>query len=205
MTHDIRRDYQAPALIAGPDDPLLLFQQWLDEACADPRIPDPTAFVLATVDAHGNPDARVVLLKQAQPKQLVFYTNYSSAKGQQLDHHAHVAMNFYWPTFARQVRITGVAARVSREQSERYFASRPKASQASAAVSRQSHVVDRAVLHQQYQLVLQQDDISCPTHWGGYAVTPMVFEFWHGQAGRLHDRIRYSRENTTWSQCFLAP
>lgn len=205
MTHDIRREYHASALLVGPDDPLAFFQQWLDEACATPDIPDPTAFVLATVDAAGHPDARVVLLKQAQPKELVFYTNYLSEKGWQIEHHRYVAMNFYWPSFSRQVRITGKAEQVDREQSERYFASRPKASQAAASVSRQSQIVDRALLHQQFEQALQQEVIACPPYWGGYCVTPLTFEFWHGQAGRLHDRIIYVHEHNAWRQFRLAP
>jgi pyridoxamine 5'-phosphate oxidase len=201
----IRRDYHAPPLLEGPDDPMALFHEWFSAACATSAIDDPTAFVLATVDSDGMPDTRVVLLKKIIANQFIFFTNYLSAKGLQLASNPHVALNFYWPFFSRQIRIRGVVEKVSRSLSIDYFNSRPHPSQASAFVSKQSQVVERKVLHQQFEQVMQQETIMCPDHWGGYAVTPNCFEFWHGQAGRLHDRLQYRLENKQWAQCILAP
>ena len=215
MTHwktiaDIRREYGDLSLSEeeAADSPILQFERWFAEVIKTEKS-DPTAMVLSTVDDRGHPDSRVVLLKEIDDSSFVFYTNYESAKAIQITMNPYVALNFYWPDMARQVRIRGRVKRTSTIQSDLYFSSRPKTSQLSAISSPQSREVsDRAELEQRLNELIakhQQEPIVRPAHWGGYEVCPDEIEFWQGRDNRLHDRIHYFRKDGTWVHRRLAP
>lgn len=208
--HSIRRDYQFDDLLEAQvgNDPLVLFDTWLEKAidiCPD----DPTAMVLSTVDSAGWPHSRVVLLKQRNDAGFSFFTNYDSEKGQQLAKNNKASMTFFWPALSRQVRIEGTIEKVSREASEAYFASRPRASQLAARTSRQSTTVEsRDALQQAFseeeQAFIDQD-VPCPNNWGGYVLKPAFIEFWQGRPSRLHDRICFTHTNSDWVITRKAP
>jgi pyridoxamine 5'-phosphate oxidase len=208
---DIRRDYAGRELNEADagTDPLQLFERWFAEAVAAVPL-EPNAMTLATVSADGAPSARIVLLKGFDASGFVFFTNYDSAKGRDLAAHPHAALLFYWAALDRQVRITGRVSRVTREESEAYFHSRPIASRISAAASPQSQVVrDREELERRVG-ELSRDyegrEVPRPEHWGGYRLTPDQIEFWQGRQSRLHDRLRYTRESSgDWTRVRLAP
>ena len=173
---------------------------------------DANAMTLATVDACGHPSARTVLLKGVDTEGFVFYTNHDSAKGRDLASRPHAALLFYWKSLERQVRITGAVTRVSQEESEAYFHSRPRESQLGAWASPQSRVIEsRDVLDTEYSRIEAAHPdpavpVPLPPHWGGYRVTPDRIEFWQGRANRLHDRLLYTREvDGRWSRARLAP
>jgi pyridoxamine 5'-phosphate oxidase len=189
-------------------DPIKQFQTWLNEAFAA-KLPLPEAMTLATATADGRPSARMVLLKQVDHEGFVFYTNYNSAKAQQLDANPHAALVFYWAQLDRQVRVEGSVSRTSAEESREYFATRPRESQIGAWASQQSEAIaSRAVLEERAaELEKQYGDreIDRPEYWGGYRVKPERIEFWLSRIGRLHDRILYQREGDAWSITRLAP
>jgi len=189
-------------------DPLVQLEAWLDDAKGAGMI-EPTAMTLATIEADGRPSARVVLFKGFLDGGLQFYTNYDSAKAQAIARQPAVALTFWWDRLERSVRVEGIAARVDRAQSERYFALRPRASQLGAAVSRQSQVVDsRAELESRLSALEQalgDAPVPCPPNWGGYRVEPHRFEFWQGRGGRLHDRLEYRRDGNAWPIRRLEP
>lgn len=182
-------------------DPLAQLQAWLDAAAAA-GMQEPTAMTLATVDAQGRPSARIVLFKGFHEGGPTFYTNYESRKGRELAQNPNVALVFWWDRLERSVRIEGRAARVPAALSETYFHSRLRESQVAAIASRQSAVVgSRAELDRRYDEALArhaEGEIPRPAHWGGYRVEPEALEFWQGRHGRLHDRLRYRRENDGW-------
>jgi pyridoxamine 5'-phosphate oxidase len=190
---------------ANPD-PFGQFQQWFDDASLTSMI-EANSMVLATVDQHGAPSARTVLLKQFDHQGLVFYTNYESRKGREIELNPAVALVFMWPTLERQVRITGSASRIAVEDSDAYFASRPFGSQVGAAASPQSEPVpSREWLEERFDRLARSDDpIARPANWGGYRVTPVMFEFWQGRPNRLHDRLRYDKTSHGWEIIRLAP
>ncbi len=178
------------------------FSTWLQEAIDCPCL-DPTAFVLATTGNAG-PDARVVLLKGHAGEQMVFYTDCSSAKGEQIKQSDEVCMVFHWRELDRQVRVQGRAERLDEGTEQEYFASRPLGSRKAAVASRQSQpVANREALER--AVIEQEDDPVKPERWGGYAVVPHTFEFWQGRAGRLHDRFRYVRDGESWRITRLQP
>jgi len=191
------------------DDPLLQFKKWFDEAL-NAEISEPNAMILSTTDGD-RVYARVVLLKELTEEGFIFYTNYESAKGQQIDQHAQVAITFLWKEIERQVRIEGIAQRVSQEKSEEYFKSRPKGSQIGAWVSSQSSIIeDRSILEtRKAELEAEYKDLHRlpkPDHWGGYLVKADLIEFWQGRESRLHDRFQYSAdEQGSWKIVRLAP
>ena len=189
-------------------DPIKQFQTWLNDAF-EAGLPLPEAMTLATATPDGKPSARMVLLKQVDHDGFVFYTNYHSAKAEQLDANPHAALIFYWAKLDRQVRIEGSVSRTSREESQEYFATRPRESQVGAWASEQSEVIaSRAVLEQRAEELAKQygdREIDCPEHWGGYRLKPERIEFWKSRIGRLHDRILYQREGDTWTITRLAP
>ena len=207
----VRREYGARSLdmTSMHDNPVLQFNQWLTEILpTEPN--DPTAMVLSTVDEQGYPDSRVVLLKEVCGDEFVFYSHYNSAKGKQIEHAAHGAINFYWPHWARQIRIKGEIVRISATRSDTYFYSRPLSSQYSAMLSPQSQEIDNNTqLHVLLEQYLTAGDYNLPERpatWGGYALIPNYMEFWQGRNNRLHDRVAYKRQNkTTWLKCYLAP
>lgn len=196
------------------DDPLALFDRWFRDAVAaceasDDPVYEPNVMTLATADADGVPAARIVLLKHYDADGFVFFTNYESAKGREVEANPRASLVFYWMRLERQVRVAGVIEKVSRELSERYFADRPRGSQLSAWVSRQSEPVSRAELERRLA-ELEEDyegrEVPCPPHWGGYCVRPQRIEFWQGRPSRLHDRILFERgAEGGWCRSRLAP
>ncbi len=215
MTHwktiaDIRREYGNLALTVNTaaKSPFEQFHLWFQEVLAS-EASDPTAMVLSTVDEDGCPDSRVVLLKGIQDEQFVFFTNYKSAKAQQIGSNQKVSMNFYWPQMARQVRVKGIARKTDKQVSDEYFSSRPELSQYSAVVSPQSQAIpSRELLERQFNELVQkhqQKPLLRPNFWGGYQVSPFEFEFWQGRDNRLHDRIQYTLKDHQWHKARLAP
>jgi pyridoxamine 5'-phosphate oxidase len=188
-----------------PSLPLDLFRLWFDKAVEDLN-PEPNAFILSTVSADLQPKSRVVLLKEIEAAKFVFYTNYSSQKGQDLQTNPKTSMLFFFPFSQRQIRIEGKVSKLSREKAVEYFASRPIESQVSAMASSQSSLVKRDALIQKAAELRDAGNIVCPEDWGGYAIEPHYFEFWQGQPGRLHDRIIYNLDaNSRWEQYRIAP
>lgn len=198
----IRANYQQATLSETEvgDDPLLFFQKWFSEAEAS-GITEVNAMTLATANMWGLPSARIVLLKGLDEEGFVFFTNYESEKGRQMAEEESVALLFFWKELERQVRIEGVVRKVSAQESDDYFHSRPKGSQISAAASPQSQVIEgRAILEEKVKELEAQyadSEIPRPEHWGGYRVIPEKVEFWQGRNNRLHDRIVFYREPET--------
>ena len=210
MLRDIRTDYQKSELTEKSvnKDPIQQLIGWLNDAIADQK-PDRNAMVLSTINAEGNPDSRVVLLKELMPEGLVFFTNYNSKKGKQIAASGHVSVLFFWPELERQVRIKGIAEKIKEEDSELYFKSRPLESQLGAWASPQSEVIqNRQVLvdnYEHYERHFESHEIRKPPFWGGFLIRPDYFEFWQGRSNRLHDRIEYSLTHQNWVIHRLAP
>ncbi len=207
----LRRSYTMASLSEADvnPDPFIQLERWLQEAL-NSQLPEPTAMTLATVSADGQPNARVVLLKGFDHRGLVFYTNYESRKGVELEQNPQAALLFFWPELERQVRIKGRTERVSSDESLTYFQSRPKESQLGAWASPQSQVISgRDVVELRYQELAEQfkhdEVLPLPPFWGGYRVVPAYFEFWQGRPSRLHDRIRYQHGEQGWTIARLAP
>jgi Pyridoxamine 5'-phosphate oxidase (EC 1.4.3.5) len=191
------------------DDPLLQFQKWFTEAL-NAEIDDVNAMALATVDANQKPHCRIVLLKGLEQNKFVFYTNYESQKGKDIEINPHVALTFYWVALQRQIRIEGIVEKIESTASDKYFASRPFESQLGACASLQSQpLANRSELEQRFEDLKKRylnNNVPRPTHWGGYAVNPSLIEFWQGRANRLHDRIVYNiSDNNTWIRERLYP
>lgn len=190
-------------------DPFAQFDAWFS-AAVSAGIHEPHAMTLATVDANGCPSARIVLLRSATRDGFTFFTNYDSAKGRDIAQNPKVALLFFWKELERQVRIRGTVSKVTREESEAYFHSRPRASQLGALASPQSRVLaSRDELEREFAALearYQQETIPLPETWGGYRVVPDSFEFWQGRRSRLHDRLSYTRDpEGAWRRVRLAP
>jgi pyridoxamine 5'-phosphate oxidase len=208
----IRTDYAR----AGLDErdlspsPVDQMKRWLDEAIAA-KHPEPTAMTIATITPEGDPSARVVLLKGLDDRGLAFYTNYESDKGREIAQSPRACANLFWVLLERQIRVTGVITKVSREESEAYFKSRPRDSQLGAWASRQSAVLQgRADLEKRMEEArarFGEGEIPCPPHWGGYRLEPSRIEFWQGRPNRLHDRLRYTKDEAphSWRVERLSP
>lgn len=209
---EMRRDYTRDGLseATAPGDPFILFHQWFEDAVRTEQPPvEPNAMTLATVDAQGRPHCRVLLLKALDKRGFTFFTNYTSAKAQQIEACPFAAMTFFWPTLERQVRIEGRIEKVSAEDSDAYFQVRPLGSRLGAWASPQSQVIrDRAELerllaHTEKRFLDQSP--HCPPYWGGYRLLPERVEFWQGRPSRLHDRLDYRMIANSWQRQRLAP
>jgi pyridoxamine 5'-phosphate oxidase len=206
---DLRRDYARESLserdVAA--DPIAQFEKWFAQALSAGMI-EPNAMTLATSTRDGHPSARIVLLKGVDAKGFVFFTDYRSRKGTELEANPHVSLCFWWGELQRQVRITGIVARASREESEAYYRTRPHGSRIGAWASHQSAPLpSREPLELEVKRVEAKypDEVPLPPHWGGYRVTPESVEFWQGRPSRLHDRIVYARDGDGWRIGRLSP
>ena len=185
------------------DDPLRQFRRWRDEAEGVVRMPE--AMALATASAAGAPSVRMVLLKEADERGLVFFTHYTSRKGRELDANPQAALLFHWDPLGRQVRIEGTVEHISAAESDAYFASRPLGARIGALASRQSEpLAGRAELERRVA-ELEQPDPPRPETWGGYRLTPSAWEFWQHRDDRLHDRFRYTQRDGAWVSERLFP
>jgi len=206
----IRKDYQLKSLSEHEvaKDPFDQFALWWDEAVKS-EIDEVNAMTIATVNEDNHPSARVVLLKDFDTRGFVFYTNYESAKGMQIEKNPFACIVFFWKELERQVRIEGACVKVDAIESDVYFNSRPLGSRIGAWASPQSKVIyDRNVITKKVAELEEKftsGDVPRPAHWGGYRVVPTSIEFWQGRSSRLHDRIKYLREGATWKIVRLAP
>jgi len=210
-TGGIRTEYTQKALEESDMevDPITQFNMWWQQAL-EAKIIEVNAMTLATASADGVPSARTVLLKGFSEKGFNFFTNYNSFKGRELAENPKASLLFFWKELERQVRITGIVEKLSSEESNAYFQSRPRASQVGAVASPQSQVIEsRQWLDEKYKEAIKQfenTDVQRPLHWGGYIVRPVIIEFWQGRPGRLHDRIQYTlHEDGGWRIERLAP
>jgi pyridoxamine 5'-phosphate oxidase len=208
---DLRKEYSRGALDEGnvAKHPLVQFEKWFQEAVHS-EVPEPSAMNLSTVTDTGLPSSRIVLLKGIENGCFVFYTNYQSRKGSQLDANPVCALTFFWPDLERQVRIEGVSDRVSEDVSTAYFQSRPRESQIGAWSSPQSSVIaSRTILEDRVKEIEKRFDgqkvLPKPKQWGGFSVNPHWIEFWQGRPSRLHDRILYTKNDNGWTISRLAP
>ncbi len=207
---DLRKEYTRAGLSESDVDPepVEQFRRWFDEALVA-GLHEPNAMIVATASPDGLPSARVVLLKGFDDRGFVFYTNYEGRKGRELEENPRAALLFYWGELERQVRIEGTASRVSEEESDAYYAGRPRGSRLGALASEQSRVVgSREVLEGRIRTLeaeYEGRDVTRPAFWGGYRVEPEAMEFWQGRENRLHDRLVYRRGDGGWKMERLQP
>lgn len=209
--HDFRKDYKRDTLSRDDmsDNPIAQFELWMKDAITSEAVAEPNAMTLVTSTPDGKPSARVVLLKSFNEEGFVFYTNYESRKAIELTDNPYASIVFDWHVMERQVRIEGVAKRVSEEESDKYFYSRPKGSQLGAWVSPQSTFIDGRKELEARQIKIESDfkekPITRPPNWGGFVVEPHTIEFWQGRQSRLHDRLIYIKTGDKWILRRLAP
>jgi pyridoxamine 5'-phosphate oxidase len=205
--HDNRRNYTRHELTEHKisPNPYEQFGWWLEDAVNDALL-EPNAMALSTADKNGRPSSRIVLLKAFDESGFIFYTNYLSRKGKEIDENPQASLLFYWDKMERQIRIEGTIEKIEVHLSEKYFASRPYESKLSAIVSKQSEEIpSREYLEDRLEELKQSGETQRPEHWGGYIVKADYFEFWQGRASRLHDRFVYELENGAWKTKRLAP
>lgn len=207
----IRQEYTKGGLRERdiPGDPLSLFSKWLQEAI-DAEVDEPTAVLVGSVSPEGHPSTRTVLLKDLRDGKFIFYSNYESRKGRQLAQNPHISLSFVWHQLERQVHIEGLVSKVSPEESDAYFKTRPYKSRIGARISPQSQPIGsrvqlmRAFVKEAARWIGKE--VERPDNWGGYAVTPHRIEFWQGRPSRLHDRFLYTLQpDGTWQHERLAP
>jgi pyridoxamine 5'-phosphate oxidase len=206
---ELRREYARESLTERDvdPDPIAQFERWLGQAMRAGMV-EPNAMTLATSTPEGYPSARMVLLKGFDARGFVFFTDYRSRKGAELDANPRASLCIWWDLLQRQVRVSGTAARVPHEESEAYFRTRPHGSRIGAWASRQSApLASREVLEREVERLTRAhpDEVPLPPHWGGYRVAPESLEFWQGRPSRLHDRILYSRADGAWRISRLSP
>jgi pyridoxamine 5'-phosphate oxidase len=208
---NMRKVYQLQSLSEKDvmDDPIKQFENWWQHAI-ETKVVEPNAMTLATCNASGKPSARIVLLKEIKKKGFVFFTNYESRKGKEIEENGFAALVFFWKELERQIRIEGAVKKISGEESDEYFSLRPRESQIGAWSSPQSSVIKNADFLQEnvkkFNQKFQSEKIPRPDFWGGYIVEPASMEFWQGRPGRLHDRLQYSLDkNKNWIINRLAP
>ncbi len=207
---DLRVSYDLDSLIedTAPAEPYALFNAWLQDALKH-QLPEPNAMTLATVGADGGPSARTVLLKGFDAQGFHFFTNYESRKGHEIALNARASAVFLWTQRHHQVSIRGTISKLPRSEAESYFSARPRGHQIGAWVSEQSRVIPGREWLEQRQLEMEQrfadQEIPCPPHWGGYALIADEIEFWQGRVSRLHDRLRYTKTDSSWSLARLSP
>lgn len=212
VLEDLREEYRRDALDERNCDsnPIAQFRLWMEQA-REAKLREPNAMTLATVGGDGRPSARIVLLKELTDQGFIFYTNYTSRKGQNCDSNPFVALTFYWAELERQVRVEGKAEKVSQEKSEAYFRGRPKGSRLGALASHQSVVLPNrkpleARLAELESMYSDTDNVPMPSWWGGYLVLPVAMEFWQGRQNRLHDRLLYRlNSDFSWAIDRLSP
>lgn len=210
-TETLRQELMAKGLVSADlrADPVSQFEQWYAQTM-ETDLAEPSAMSLATVDAHGQPWQRMVLLKLFDDKGFVFFTNYSSRKAEQIAGNNRVSLLFPWQALGRQVKVTGTAAKISTAESMTYFATRPRGSQIGAWASQQSQVIkSRAILDAMFDEIKHKflgGEVPLPSFWGGYRVSPETVEFWQARESRLHDRFIYRRDDEShWFAQRLAP
>ncbi len=190
------------------DNPVLQFEKWFKEA-VDTHVNEPNAMTVSTATIDGKPSARILLLRNFNEDGFVFYTNYTSRKGSEIDKNPYCALLFFWPELERQVRIEGILQKQTVEESDLYFNTRPRGSKLGAWTSEQSKIIgSRDVLEQEYEKLSAKypgENIPRPPYWGGFLLKPVSIEFWQGRPSRLHDRILYTMENSKWEIERLAP
>jgi len=206
---DLRQEYMRAGLseAQADADPLRQFERWFEDALRA-QLPLPNAMTLATVTPSGAPSARIVLLKGLEQGGFVFYTNYLSRNGRELERNAKACLLLLWSHLERQVRIDGTVQKVTSAESDAYYTTRPLGARHSAWASAQSEMVaDRQVLERAMENARREhgDQPHRPPHWGGYRVIPQEIEFWQGRSDRLHDRLRYRRTDSTWTIERLSP
>jgi pyridoxamine 5'-phosphate oxidase len=207
----IRKDYTKTSLDVKSvsKDPIQQFDHWFKEAVTA-EVPEPNAMTLATVNAEGRPSTRVVLLKGVENGKFVFFTNYQSNKGQELDQNPACSLTFWWPELERQICLEGIASRIDAKRSEEYFQSRPRGSQIGAWASPQSSMInDRSILEERVKQMEEKfkgmEKLPKPHQWGGFEIDPLMIEFWQGRPSRLHDRILFTKVDGVWRVDRLAP
>lgn len=207
---NLRQEYRSASLTEADveKDPIAQFAKWFTDAMSA-QLYEPNVMTLATADRHGKPSARIVLLKGFDENGFVFYTNYDSHKGRELQENPQASLVFFWPELERQVRIDGKVTKTDPEVSDQYFHSRPQGSQIGAIASHQSTILaDRQDLEQKVidlTAAYEGKEIPRPAHWGGFVVSPESIEFWQGRPSRLHDRITYQLKGGEWKINRLAP
>ncbi len=189
-------------------NPVLQFEKWFKEA-VEAKVNEPNAMTVATATADGKPSARILLLRNFDENGFVFYTNYTSRKGEEILKNPYASLLFFWPELERQVRIEGKLTKQSAEESDKYFQTRPRASKLGAWTSEQSRVIaNRQALDDEYEKISQKypgENVPRPIYWGGYILEPTSIEFWQGRPSRLHDRLLYTKEKGSWKIERLAP
>ena len=206
----LRQEYAAFRLdkACADADPFVQFSHWFDQAM-ESGLPEPNAMSLATASAEAKPSVRIVLLKELDERGFVFYTNYLSRKGRELEANPHASLLFSWLELQRQIRIEGYVEKISNAESDAYFSLRPRESQLGALVSAQSQpVASRQVLEDQFRQEAARWEgrmVERPAHWGGYRLLPENIEFWQGRINRLHDRLLYKKNKGGWQIIRLSP